>query len=66
VLVELTAPVPLRQAGTLRISCSGDALNAAAAAAAGSASVALVTAVGDDELGERILDFVEARGIATT
>ena len=66
VLVELTAREPLREAETLRLSCSGDALNAAAAAAAAGASVALVTAVGDDELGERILEFVAARGIDTT
>ena len=66
VLVELTAPVPLREAETLRLACSGDALNAAAAAAAAGASVALVTAVGDDELGDRILEFVAARGIDTT
>jgi 2-dehydro-3-deoxygluconokinase len=66
VLVELTAPVRLREAETLRLSCSGDALNAAAAAAAAGASVALVTAVGDDELGDRIVSFVEARGIDTT
>ncbi len=66
VLVELTAPVPLREAETLRLSCSGDALNAAAAAAAAGASVALVTAVGDDELGDRILTFVAERGIDTT
>jgi 2-dehydro-3-deoxygluconokinase len=66
VLVELTAPVPLREAETLRLSCSGDALNAAAAAAAAGASVALVTAVGDDELGDLIVRFVEARGIDTT
>jgi 2-dehydro-3-deoxygluconokinase len=65
VLVELTAPVPLREAENLRISCSGDALNAAAAAAAAGASVALVTAVGDDELGERILEFAGAQGIDT-
>ena len=43
----------------MRLSCSGDALNAAAAAAAaGGASVALVTGVGDDELGERIVEFL--------
>ena len=66
VLVELTAREPLREAETLRLACSGDALNAAAAAAAAGASVALVTAVGDDELGERILEFVAARGIDTT
>jgi 2-dehydro-3-deoxygluconokinase len=66
VLVELTAPVALREADALRLSCSGDALNAAAAAAAGGASVALVSVVGDDELGERILEFAGARGIDTT
>ena len=66
VLVELTAPVALREADTLRLSCSGDALTAAAAAAAGGASVALVSVVGDDELGERILSFAGARGIDTT
>ena len=66
VLVELTAPVPLREAETLRLSCSGDALNAAAAAAEAGASVALLTAVGDDELGDRILSFIAARGIDTT
>jgi 2-dehydro-3-deoxygluconokinase len=65
VLVELTASMPLREADTLRMSCSGDALNAAAAAAAAGASVALVTAVGDDELGERILEFAGAQGIDT-
>ncbi len=66
VLVELTAPVPLREAETLRLSCSGDALNAAAAAAEAGASVALLTAVGDDELGDRILRFIASRGIDTT
>ncbi len=66
VLVELTAPVPLLDADHLRLSFSGDALNAAAAAAAAGASVGLVTAVGDDELGERLLAFVAARGIDTT
>ena len=65
VLVELTARVPLREARTMRLSVSGDALNAAAAAAAAGASVALVTAVGDDELGERIVAFAASRGIDT-
>jgi 2-dehydro-3-deoxygluconokinase len=65
VLLELTAPVALSEADTLRLSCSGDALNAAAAAAASGASVALVSVVGDDELGARILEFAGARGIDT-
>src|SRR5665809_161388 len=43
-----------------------DAPAAAAAAAAAGASVGLVTAVGDDELGERIIRFAHERGIDTT
>ena len=66
VLVELTAPVPLREADTLRLSCSGDALNAAAAAAAGWRLGGAGQRVGDDELGDRILEFAGARGIDTT
>ena len=55
VLIELSALEDLRDAEVVRLSCSGDAMNAAAAAAAAGASVGLVTAIGDDELGERIL-----------
>ncbi len=66
VLVELTAAVPLGEADNVRLALSGDALNAAAAAAAAGASVGLVTAVGDDELGDRILAFARSRGIDTT
>src|ERR1700741_2638598 len=66
VLVELTAPEPLREAETLRLSFSGDALNAAAAVAAAGATVGVVTAGGDDELGERLIEFVRSRGIDTT
>jgi 2-dehydro-3-deoxygluconokinase len=65
VLVELTASATLREAETLRLSCSGDALNAAVAAAAAGAEVTLVTAVGDDELGERILAFAAQRSVET-
>ena len=66
VLVELASPVPLAEAEEMQLSFSGDALNAAAAAAAAGASVGLVTAVGDDELGERIIRFAHDRGIDTT
>ena len=66
VLVELASPVPLAEADEMRLSFSGDALNAAAAAAAAGASVGLVTAVGDDELGERIIRFAHDHGIDTT
>jgi len=66
VLVELASPVPLAEAEDLRLSFSGDALNAAAAAAAAGASVGLVTTMGDDKLGERIIGFAQDHGIDTT
>ena len=53
VLVELLAEGPLRDADRLSLSFSGDALNAAAAAAAAGASVGLLARIGDDELGGR-------------
>lgn len=64
-LVELTSSEPLRSAQHLDLSFSGDALNAAAAAAAAGASVALITRVGDDEFGERLIAHAAAIGIDT-
>jgi 2-dehydro-3-deoxygluconokinase len=55
VLVEFDADTPLGRARHVTLSFSGDALNAAAAAAAAGARTALLTAVGDDELGEALL-----------
>jgi 2-dehydro-3-deoxygluconokinase len=55
VLVEFHADAPLGRGGPITLSFSGDALNAAAAAAAAGARTALLTAVGDDELGEALL-----------
>ena len=55
VLVEFDAGTPLGRAKPVTLSFSGDALNAAAAAAAAGARTALLTAVGDDELGEALL-----------
>jgi 2-dehydro-3-deoxygluconokinase len=55
VLVEFVADAPLGRARPVTLSFSGDALNAAAAAAAAGARTALLTAVGDDELGEALL-----------
>jgi 2-dehydro-3-deoxygluconokinase len=62
-LVELSAPFPLTRAETFRLSFSGDALNASAAAAAAGASVALLTLVGDDELGDRLIAFLRRCGV---
>ncbi|GLZ07052.1 hypothetical protein Acsp03_45180 [Actinomadura sp. NBRC 104412] len=69
VLVELRSEAPLRRArhGTaLRLSFSGDALNAAAASAAAGARTALLTAVGDDELGAPLLEHVRALDVDTS
>jgi 2-dehydro-3-deoxygluconokinase len=63
VLVEFHANVPLREARTLRLSFSGDALNAAAAAVAAGARTALLTAVGDDEVGEALLHHATELGV---
>ncbi|HXH87392.1 MAG TPA: sugar kinase [Gaiellaceae bacterium] len=63
VLVELSAPEPLRSARTFELSFSGDALNAAAAAAAAGASVGLLACIGDDELGAALAERVAALGI---
>jgi 2-dehydro-3-deoxygluconokinase len=68
VLVELHSDVPLQQASdgaALRLSFSGDALNAAAASAAAGARTALLTAVGDDELSVPLLERVRALGVDT-
>ncbi|GAA2420723.1 PfkB family carbohydrate kinase [Actinomadura vinacea] len=68
VLVEIHSDIPLQRAsdGTpLRLSFSGDALNAAAAAAAAGARTALFTLVGNDELSVPLLDRVRALGVDT-
>ncbi|MFC4529598.1 sugar kinase [Sphaerisporangium dianthi] len=64
-LVEFSASAPLTEAETFRLSFSGDALNAAVAAAAAGAHVALVTRVGVDEFGERLIRFAAAHGVDT-
>jgi 2-dehydro-3-deoxygluconokinase len=65
-LVELSSTLPLAVARELRLSFSGDALNAAAAAARAGASVGLLTRVGDDEFGERLIQRAEHFGIDTS
>ena len=64
-LVEFSAPEPLTRAGTFHLSFSGDALNAAVTAAASGAHVVLVTRVGEDEFGERLIAFAAERGVDT-
>ncbi|MFD9301447.1 sugar kinase [Streptomyces sp. NPDC060048] len=66
VLVEIHAGTPLRDAadGTpARISYSGDALNAAAAAVAAGARTALLAVVGEDELSTPLLARAAELGV---
>src|SRR5690606_6819194 len=64
-LVEFSADRPLTEAEDFRLSFSGDALNVSVAAAASGAAVALVTRVGRDELGRRLIRFAADRGVDT-
>jgi 2-dehydro-3-deoxygluconokinase len=66
VLVELSSPDPLRSARSFERSFSGDALNAAAASAAAGASVGLLACVGDDDLGDALIDRLGELGIGTS
>ncbi|MCB5165435.1 PfkB family carbohydrate kinase [Streptomyces bambusae] len=66
VLVEVHADSPLhevRDGGAARLSFSGDALNAAAAAAAAGARTGLLAVVGDDELSGPLLARAGELGI---
>jgi len=65
VLVELSSTEPLRDGIGLSLGFSGDALNAAAAAAAAGAHTALVARVPTDELGDELVARVAALGVDT-
>lgn len=65
VLIELSSTEPFRDGGSLRLGFSGDALNAAAAAAAGGARVGLLTRVAADEIGDLLVARVAELGIDT-
>ncbi|MFU8851795.1 PfkB family carbohydrate kinase [Micromonospora sp. SL1-18] len=66
ILVELTAREPLRDGASLQLGFSGDALNAAAAAAAAGAHTCLLARVPDDELGDELVARVAGLGIDTS
>lgn len=66
ILVELYCEEPLTDGAALRLGFSGDVLNAAAAAAAAGARTAVLTSIGDDELGGAILARVAGLGIDTS
>jgi 2-dehydro-3-deoxygluconokinase len=65
VLVELSGTEPLRNGAMLALGFSGDALNAAAAAAAAGAHTALVARVPTDELGDEMVARIAALGVDT-
>ncbi len=65
-LLELSADQPLEAAQTFTLSFSGDALNAAAASAAAGARTELVSRVGDDGIGGRLLEYAERLGVGVS
>lgn len=65
VLLEISTESGLRHGSPAQLGYSGDALNAAAAAAAAGARVGLLTPVGDDEVGACLVDRVAELGIDT-
>jgi 2-dehydro-3-deoxygluconokinase len=65
ILAELYSDQPLADGTVLRLGFSGDALNAAAAAAAAGARTAVLTAVGDGDLGDALVARIAALGIST-
>jgi 2-dehydro-3-deoxygluconokinase len=65
VLVELSSTEPMAAGAPVRLGFSGDALNAAAAAAAAGARTVLVARVPDDELGDALVAHVAALGVDT-
>ncbi len=64
-LVELSSAVPFGDDVPMRLGFSGDALNAAAAATAAGANVALLTKVASDELGDALVARIAELGIDT-
>jgi 2-dehydro-3-deoxygluconokinase len=64
-LLEFSAAQPLTSATEFRLSFSGDALNAALAAAAAGAKTALLTRLGRDELSDRLVAFLAMREVDT-
>lgn len=64
-MLELSAGVPLETATNFHVSFSGDALNAAAASASAGATTALISRVGDDEIGSRLLRYAAHLGVET-
>jgi 2-dehydro-3-deoxygluconokinase len=65
VLVEFSSLAPLADGARVRLGFSGDALNAAAAAAAAGARTALFARVPDDDLGDALVARVAALGVET-
>ncbi|WP_299037626.1 PfkB family carbohydrate kinase [uncultured Pseudokineococcus sp.] len=65
VLLEVSTDAPLGDGVPARLGISGDALNAAAAAAAAGARTGLVSVVADDEAGRAVRARVAELGVST-
>lgn len=65
-LLELSSDEPLERADSLALSFSGDALNAAAASAAAGTRTELVSRVGEDEIGSRLLAYAGELGVGVS
>jgi len=65
VLIELSSTEPFGDGISMRLGFSGDALNSAAAAAAGGARVALLTNVAKDEIGDVLVGRIAELGVDT-
>jgi len=66
ILIELASDVGLADGAPLTLGVSGDALNAAAAAAAAGARTGILARIADDELGDVIEERLRALGIDTS
>jgi 2-dehydro-3-deoxygluconokinase len=64
-LLELSSDEPLETAEALSLSFSGDALNAAAASSSAGVRSVLLSRVGADEIGTRLLRYAEGLGVDT-
>ncbi|PRX49333.1 2-dehydro-3-deoxygluconokinase [Prauserella shujinwangii] len=64
-LVELSSTRPMHNGAPMRLGFSGDALNAAAAAAAAGARTALLARVPADELGDAMVAHIAELGVET-
>jgi len=66
ILIELSSTEPFTGGSSVTLGFSGDAMNAAAAAAAAGARTAVLTRIADDALGQAILGRLTELGVDTS